>query len=63
MLTAYNGGIGNFMRYNGPIPGNAENEQYSGKVLNFYSQVANGSQPSAMEEELSIIQLIVLIQL
>lgn len=32
-ITAYNGGIGNVRRYNGPIPGNAENQQYLGKVL------------------------------
>ncbi|CAI3207708.1 peptidoglycan DL-endopeptidase CwlO [Clostridium neonatale] len=49
MLTAYNGGPGNFKKYNGAIPGNAENQQYSGKVLNFYSQLSNGEQPSAMQ--------------
>ncbi|HBJ1645859.1 TPA: C40 family peptidase [Clostridium botulinum] len=49
MLTAYNGGIGNFMKYGGAIPNNRENQEYSGKVLNFYSQLSNGQQPSAMD--------------
>lgn len=48
MLTAYNGGPGNFDIYRGPIPGNTENQQYSGKVLNYYSQLSNGEQPVAM---------------
>lgn len=32
-LYAYNGGMGNTQRYNGPIPGNQENEEYAGAVL------------------------------
>lgn len=49
MLTAYNGGIGNFQKYGGAIPNNAENQEYSGKVLNYYSQLSNGEQPVGME--------------
>jgi len=32
-LTAYNGGMGNVQRYGGPIPGNAQNENYANEVL------------------------------
>ncbi len=32
-IFAYNGGMGNIKRYGGPIPGNAENQDYYGKVM------------------------------
>ena len=32
-IYAYNGGMGNISRYNGPIPGNTENQQYLDKVM------------------------------
>ena len=49
MLTAYNGGIGNFMKYNGPIPGSSENQEYAGKVLANYSAFSNGQQPNDVQ--------------
>ncbi|WLC82445.1 NlpC/P60 family protein [Clostridium estertheticum] len=48
MLSAYNGGIGNFIKYNGNIPF-AETKAYPGKVTGAYSQLSNGQQPSTME--------------
>lgn len=54
MLTAYNGGIGNFIKYGGPIPGNKENQEYSDKVLNAYKQLSNGQLPSVMSGTQSI---------
>lgn len=48
VLTAYNGGIGNFWKYNGPMP-NQENQQYAPKVKEFYRQLSNGQQPADMQ--------------
>ena len=32
-IYAYNGGMGNIERFNGPIPGNQENQEYFNKVI------------------------------
>jgi soluble lytic murein transglycosylase-like protein len=49
-ITAYNGGMVNVKKYNGPIPGDAENQAYLGKVLRNaakYGYGAPGGQPWA----------------
>ena len=32
-IFAYNGGMGNIQKFNGPIPGSQENQEYYGKVM------------------------------
>jgi hypothetical protein len=43
-IFAYNGGMGNIERYGGPIPGNAENQEYYGKVMNGAYKYGYGKQ-------------------
>ena len=46
-IYAYNGGMGNIKRYGGPIPGNAENQEYYGKVIKAAGKYGYGKQALA----------------
>ena len=43
-IFAYNGGMGNIQKYGGPIPGNAENQEYYGKVMRSAGKYGYGKQ-------------------
>ena len=43
-IFAYNGGMGNIQKYGGPIPGNAENQEYYGKVMKAAGKYGYGKQ-------------------
>lgn len=56
-IFAYNGGMGNIERYGGPIPGNAENQEYYDKVMKGSYKYGNGKQtlsdPSTMRPSIA----------
>ena len=56
-IFAYNGGMGNIQRYGGPIPGNAENQEYYGKVIKAAGKYGYGkqalSEPAVMRPSIS----------